>query len=206
MNEIKDGTMKAINVKNPDMDDYIEMKRLKFLEKYRPTTWVKSLIDGATGCLGHGGASTFPDRPFLNWRCEFERPRPGNGRIANRNNPETFIEGCEQLHTLLSRFAGSRYASNDGLEFSAIKDSVDNVLRFEGRKADRIAKWKESGLFTEAEDYTPMTWENQKNDFPKLNSSSEGIDSNAYRFHQAAAFHRYYVLKGLLPQHGIAIY
>ena len=48
--------------------------------------------------------------------------------------------------------------------------------------------------------------EHQKHDFVAFGSSEKGTESNCYRFHQAATYHRYYMLKDLLPSQGIAVF
>jgi len=53
--------------------------------------------------------------------------------------------------------------------------------------------------------YSPYDWERQKDDFEGLENSHEMINKDVYRFHQAAAYHRNYTLKQLLPKHGIIV-
>ena len=54
--------------------------------------------------------------------------------------------------------------------------------------------------------YDPEEWENDKKKFAHGISSRDGIATHVYRFHQGAAYHRYHVLKDMLPSHGIAVY
>ena len=47
------------------------------------------------GGLGHAGVGTYPDRPYLHWEFIYE-----NGEVSDRNNRETYIEGCEKMALL----------------------------------------------------------------------------------------------------------
>ncbi len=91
----------------------------------------------------------------------------------------------------------------------------EEIIRFEGKEEDRVEQWRtaiqESRIYSSGPDeaqinYDWNEWEGEKQRFHTLASSTSGIGSHAYRFHQAAAIHRYYVLKELLPAHGIAVY
>jgi hypothetical protein len=156
--------------------------------------------------LGHGSVATMPDRPYLKWTFEFERRRPGNGVRSIRNNQEASLEACENLHDFFSRFARQQYAEANPRPFADIRDTVHDVLCFPGREHEREEKWKKSGLVEGIPNYDPTDWENGKKEFEKRGASQDGIGLNIYRFYQAATYHRYYVLKDLLPSHGIAVY
>ena len=161
--------------------------------------------------LGHGAVSTYPDRPFLHWSCRFEIERPENEAVSDRNNPETFFEGCRKLHEHLSTFAQKRYgnSSDPRIEFSSIKDDVKKVLNFQGRKDERIEQWQDfikSRYDEQNVSYSDENWEKQKNNSEEAKDSAQGIDTDIYRFHQAALYHRCYVLKDLLPSHKISVY
>lgn len=159
--------------------------------------------------LGHAGAATFPDRPFLSWEIEFLTPRPDGEIKSERNNPQTYLEGCEKLHSFFCRFAEQRYPAGTvtAKKFAEIKDEVQKILAFEGNGEQRCLQWLASPLASAAPAYIPEIWEDEKRRiFEKLSVSKDGIDTHSYRFHQAAAYHRYYVLKDLLPAHGIAVY
>ena len=76
-----------------------------------------------------------------------------------------------------------------------------------GKELDeREANWKASALTAGVAAYDPEEWENDKKKFAHGISSRDGIATHVYRFHQAAAYHRYHVLKDMLPSHGIAVY
>lgn len=203
----------SFNVKDEEIENYIEDKAKKFPAKYT-RAFVGSLLEKGAKNLGHGGTFTYPDRPYLHWRVKFVRSRSHNGSVSDRDNPRTYMEGCEKLHRYLSDFAHDYYSAAPQ-PFEQFKGKVDEILRFEGKKEDRIEKWR-TAIATNAlylaEDgeadihYSHEDWEHEKDKFHELKTSKQGTETHIYRFHQAAALHRYYVLKELLPAHGIAVY
>lgn len=189
--------------KEPATADYVKEKFKSFMERHV----VAAGAQAAVKFLGHAGVATYPDRPYLRYRFDFDRPRPDNGATSVRDNGGTFLEGCKCLHEFFSKFARSKYAEAVGFRnFEGIEEGVRKVIAREADMEGRIKAWRESGLINGLADYNPETWEREKIMFPKYAASENGIDTNAYRFHQAATFHRYYVLKDLLPAHGIAVY
>lgn len=201
LNNIK-GEFEVITPPKPEIAEYIKRKAQKFMENFLGTA-----SGAATGTLGHAAVATWPDRPYLHWRFTFSRPRPGNGPVSNRDNKETFLEACEKLYDFFVRFAKQRYDNSVATPFSVLVPQIKNILSFEGDESLRIDCWKKSGLTEGMPEYSPLKWEHYKNPgFANLENSSLGISSHIYRFHQAAAYHRYYVLKDLLPAHGIAVY
>ena len=161
----------------------------------------------ATAALGHGSVATFPDRPYLKWSFKYEVDRPGNGRVSKRTNYNDYIEALRKLHYYLASFAKKYYADEVTIKsFDDIESEVMTILKFEGKKEDRIERWMESGLLKDCKKYNSKNWEDAKNSFSWRKTSSEGIKLPVYRFHQAAAYHRYYMLKDLLPKYGIAVY
>lgn len=213
--DVKDGAMRA----------YIVSKHLNFIAKYAPNWWLKlqrrlfsRIGEDFSGALGHGSAGTFPDRPYLKWQITYE----ATGETVIRNNPETFLEGCEKLYNQLVLFGQARNKNHEPIKsFSSVKEQVATILATElPMKADsdgkkgRIDLWKQA--ITTGELYQPdqnealvydhRKWEQQKQNFHLLPSSAEGKHLDVYKFHQAATYHRYYVLKDLLPQNGIVVF
>ncbi len=217
-NDVDTDSISLIDVKDKEIKNYIENKIVAFVVKHTTRSFAGLLLEKGAKNLGHGGTFTYPDRPYLHWRVEFVRPRPDNGSV-DRDNPRTYLEGCEKLHRCLSDFTHRYYHDNPDTApqpFEQFKGKVDEILRFEGRKEDRIEKWRtaiaKSDLYP-AEDgevkdirYSHKDWEREKDKFHELKTSTLGTETHVYRFHQAAALHRYYVLKELLPAHGIAVY
>jgi len=208
------------HVENKEMLAYINNKFTRFVKKYASKylidNWRKMVSDGAelaVGALGHGGVGTYPDRPFLEWRFNYDKDNRDSGW---RNNRATFLEGCEKLHAALSTFAAKAGLAENPVEFSTIKDKVRDIIGQEKDMQGRIEAWKtaisdkNAPLFAadpdgEALDYSHEVWEKQRDNFHTLGSSAEATKLEVYQFHQAAIYHRDYTLKQLLPQHGIVV-
>ncbi len=141
-NAVDGDSFELIGVSDPEMKRYVESKRATFIEKYNLRSIASWGIEMATGALGHGGVATYPDRPFLHWRVAFVKDRPGNGGVSDRDNPRTYLEGCEKMHGYFSRFAQQHYANSEPLPFDAIRDRVEEIIRSEGKKDDRIELWR----------------------------------------------------------------
>ena len=213
-----------------NMQENMNEKLNEFSKKYRKDiitknwrdnkSWVSKVCNKfksdvaeiGSGALGHGSVATFPDQPYLEWKFQYEE----KSETSERNNPQTYLEGCENLYLKLRKFSDLYYSSgkSNHSDFSHIKDSVKEILYFRRNKKSRIKKWIEyirnNKLFgadkTEFLDYDPNEWENQKiKEFQNLKSSSEVIKLPVYRFHQSADYHRHYTLKYLLPKYGIII-
>lgn len=170
-----------------------------------------------TGALGHGSVATCPDLPFLEWSFIYEENKKPSG---NRDNSETFLEGCEKLYRKLIKFS-ILYYQDENTAHRDFSESIEVIKRILSHRSsvekgsnERIVKWKEAiGLgelfdisHEEYLDYNDQTWLDEKNKlFKNLKSSSEAIELNVYKFHQAADYHRHYTLKQLLPKYGIVI-
>jgi len=219
-NNAVDSESFEFKVKDQQMLAFINDKYSRFLNKYMPSfvidNWRKLAGGGAelaVGALGHGGVGTYPDRPFLEWRFNYDKDARDSGW---RNNRETFLEGCEKLHAALSTFAAKADLSENPVEFADIKDKVHEIIAQEKDMLGRIEAWKtaildeNAPLFTadpdgEALDYSHEVWEKQRDDFHTLSNSHEATKLEVYQFHQAAIYHRDYTLKQLLPQQGIVV-
>ena len=190
-------------VKEPKTITYVKDKFKRFLEKYVVTRGAQA----ASKYLGHAGAATYPDRPYLQWQFTFARPHPDAGITSMRDNSQDFVDGCRCLHAFFTKFAKAKYPRTyKRRKFKDIEEIVRKIISLEAGKDTRIEAWMESGLLNNCPYYDPEIWEQEKSRFSKNAISEDGINTKAYRFHQAATFHRYYVLKDLLPSHGIAVY
>jgi hypothetical protein len=215
-NEV-DGKSFELVVKNPEVKAYIMGKMSSFLTKYAPSYIIKNYrnlaskgANAVTGALGHGGVGTYPDRPFLKWRFNFEK----NNRDSSwRDNPSTFMEACEKLHAAFSEYAEKADIAHNPVSFDAIRSNVNNILRVEADKKGRTNAWikaiNDNELFEREDDealhFSKDDWEQQKDNFKDLDHSSEMKEKEVYKFHQAAIYHRDYTLKNLLPKHGIVV-
>ncbi len=209
-NRIDNSNITLENVEG-ELLHYLQGKERSFWEKFKSCCENIGAAVGETisGALGHGGAATHPDRPYLRWSFTFEETQARE----RRNNPETFLEGCEKLHDLFTRLAQARPQDADGQErpFPEIKDKVKAVIETQGRLKDRIAAWKaaarsgdvcESGKIPK---YLGGKWNDQLEAFDNTEHSSKALGHPAYLFLQAASMHRNYVLRELLPAHGLVV-
>lgn len=181
-----DGESFELDVEKEEVKAYIMNKFSRFLVKYSPTFLIKNYRNIAsqgasvtTGALGHGAGGTYPDRPFLKWQFTYER---GTRRSGWRNNHESFLEGCEQLHKAFRSFAEKTGLATNQVPFNEIKKEVSDILSLEANKEKRIKAWRQaikSGkLFTtspaeeEALHYSAGFWEQQKCNFEKMSHST----------------------------------
>ncbi|GBC60412.1 hypothetical protein DENIS_1364 [Desulfonema ishimotonii] len=202
---------------DPEMEKYIRGKEKKFEENYPDEggflpnikSWFAEKFSGA---LGHGAALTFPDRPYLKWSFEYEEPEKGSGL---RDNPATYLEGCEALHKLFRDFATARQdcAETAFAEFSDIKGEVEKILNLQAPKKDRIKAWQDASttgnLFATGPEKIPLyrkhNWHNQRENLVREKDSSKTRELSVYNFYQAAAVYRTYVLRVLLPSKGLVV-
>jgi len=188
---------------------YVWEKYNCFMETYvkqKAETFSGLVAQTASDGLGHGGVATFPDRPFLEWEFYYAINRPGKGKCSKRRNYQDYLEACAELYDFFNIFAKKYYADTKIVRFAGLYKQIQDILGLEGTKEERIDRWKRSGLIEDCKDYLPETWEQDKARFSHYRDSSEAIRLSVYRFHQAAAHHRYYMLKDLLPKYGIAVY
>ena len=88
-------------------------------------SWVAETLSHG---LGHGGVATFPDRPYLKWGFEYEHQEP---KKVFRDNPTTFLEGCEALHNLFIRFGELRPDLKEdgaGRSFIQLEGTIKTIL------------------------------------------------------------------------------
>ena len=185
-----------------------EIEHYGKIKKYLARYWghAKVRIEGEMAeffskGLGHAPVATYPDRPYMQWEFEYEKPRGGNGCESKRDNRETFLEGLQELHRHLGDAARLNFSNPDVRDFPV--GEIKDILRKELEKEKRCNEWKKfikthfPGMNSE---YPGDVWRKEKDDFHLYTPAHIG---DCYRFHQAACFHRWYVLKDLLPEHGI---
>lgn len=200
-----------------EMEIYIRDKEKKFRENYPCEegllTNIKSwFAEEFSGALGHGAAVTFPDRPYLKWSFTYEDPKSDSGE---RDNPVTFMEGCNALHTFFRDFAKARpdYAENDFSKFADIEKEIETILNVQAPKEKRIQAWraaaKNGNLFASGIEIIPKYnedfWHNERENLARKKDSSIATGLSIYRFYQAAAVYRTYILRILLPSKGLVV-
>lgn len=234
----------SIVLKNlePEIKAYIEQKYEKFKNSkgaqlqpnFQPSVsahivWVSqiknfamsALAEKISGALGHGPVATFPDRPYLEWSFDYERPDAylqsldTNSDInAVRPNPETFLKGCEALHHMFSRFRECRpdLDNKDHRDFKDIKNEVAHILGTQADMAGRIDAWQRAAANGSVFDGTPnipsyhgTQWNMEWNNLNGLDNSDILLNKPIWHFYQAAAIHRTYVLRDLLPAEELII-
>lgn len=166
---------------------------------------VASFFANEISSIGHGAVLSFPDQPYLQWKFKYIHNRPNNGKHSVRDNKADYISALSRLYDHLKEYTAIEYSEERAIPFD--KKAFEAVLSIEGNKDARTDAWLKSGLLpANAKRYDARDWESEKNKFNQYVPSSEAIKMPVYRFHQAAAYHRYYMLKDLLPKHGIAVY
>ena len=201
---------------DPDIRDYIKDKADDFFQRYgkggglyaNVKSWLAETFSGA---LGHGAVATYPDRPYLKWSFAYEYPEKMG---VERDNPKDFMDGCNALHGMFKKFANRNpeHASGDGVAFNEIRQEVRKIIEFQGKKEDRIIQWQEAThagkLSTNGYRipvYSPEEWLLEAADLHNSRESKAALNSNLYRFYQAASLHRNYVLRELLPKHDLVV-
>jgi hypothetical protein len=219
-NKVDATSIKPINATAPTAK-YLDIKLDSFFRKFgfQGGLWTnvrRSIMsDGAeiaSGALGHGAVAVLPDLPYLEWEFKYEQ----SSKVSRRNNTELYLEACEKLHDMLQRFVS---VSNDyddgtsGVDFGTVKERVKDVLSFQHGKAKRSEEWRSAFArgelgFPAGEEiphYDPAPWDKQRDNFPALKRPDKVADSDVYQFYQAASLHRHYVLRELLPEHGLVV-
>lgn len=209
-NRIKNSSIKEHGIYNyPNLMDRIRMVLDNEVPSWYLFDCVKSeFAESGNSALGHGAVMSLPDMPFLEWEFDFELARPGHGTRSYRNNIEHFAKATESLYDKFCLFARAKYDGNNKPEpYSDFSKKVQTVLRTVGRKNDRIKAWYDNGLLPkDTTRYDATKWANEVTLYGIYRDSKQGIDLDCYKFHQAATYHRYYVLKDLLPRHGVSAY
>ena len=215
-NEDVDDTIEHLT---PDMRTYITEKEKEFRDSHGGllTNLLSWLGEAASGALGHGSVATFPDRPYLVWSFEYERPdEVAGGLHSTRNNPATYLAGCRALHGMFRRFAQSQpdtYSNGDDRDFETIGPAVREVLLVQAKKEGRIDAWQAASqadsIFGEPGETIPKydgeSWNEQWEQLDDCKDSGEAERWPVWRFYQAAALHRTYVLRDLLPKRGLIV-
>jgi len=130
---------------------------------------IRSVISDAgeitSGALGHGAVSIYPDQPYLKWSYQYEYESMATPKDSIRNNPKTFLEGAEALHSMFHNYFLNSFDKNKtrdynvGVEFSEIKDTVKTILKTETDKHGRAELWNDAakkGLLYNKKEKIPM--------------------------------------------------
>lgn len=224
VNRVRPGTLVPLNgdpLSNPSLDAFFSKfgPQGGLLANFR--AGIASLVGGqlsgiaGEGALGHGATATFPDQPYLEWQYAYEMPLVAGRTDVERQNAIDFEDGARKLHQMFRDFVARRPIFGDGtggFDFDAIRDEVRRIVRHEAPRETRIAAWKRAlsdGKLSRGSetipDYSHTEWREQTKKLKDLEKPEQASSVPAYQFHQAAALHRYYVLRDLLPHHGVYI-
>jgi len=217
LNKVEQESFRFSEDLSEEMHSYITHKAERFFRpklswKERLSRWASQIAghvaDDLSG-LGHGGVATYPDRPYLKWSFTYD-----DGRAVTRDNPADFLDGARALHGMFGRFAASSPEHADeaaAKSFGDIEEDVRTVIGVQADKQGRTDAWRQlaaSGrLFGSGAEQIPPydqnEWHSQRRGLSAMSSSSGAIAMPIYHFYQAAAVHRSYVLRDLLPAHGL---
>lgn len=228
-NRIDMGSLRIVNNDRLDegLRDHLQKKEDRFRQRYgreggflpnikRLWRSVKSeALEAGSGALGHGAVLTYPDRPYLHWAFSYE-DTTGERRngVQDRDNPTTFLQGAEALHRMFrtARELRESAGADNGREWREIAERVKEILDRPGQKAERIRYWQEAAeagdLFAGTGERIPTydedEWNTQREQLASAdNDSSAVVEQPVFQFYQAAAVHRTYILRDLLPSHGL---
>lgn len=211
---------------DPKIKEYILNKADSFFKKHIGSIKLANIkeafagiaAEALSGALGHGSTSTYPDRPYLKWQFKYdEDDAEAENRVSHRDNRETFFEGCHALHEVFVKFSQNNkgvYDAGDRRNFSDIEGTVKEILATEAPKAGRIKAWqdaaKKGDIFGSPNgesipDYNGESWNDEWKSFNEGDDYTKAIKSDVWQFYRAAAIHRTYVLRDLLPFYGLVI-
>lgn len=209
----------SIDLLNDERDEGAEKH---FWSKYNRIfpNW-RTFLDGiksgvaeeATGALGHGAALKYPDFPYLRWSFSYEHSQHDPG-TSERNNAETFLEACEKLHERFRTLENHRDPKTEqDRGFDDVRGVVIDIL--EARETDREKRgeiWRSAAedgrLFTQAEEiplYPGGEWMTRLSGMNGTEDSHAALQEPVFQFFRAAAIYRTYVLRDLLPAHGLVL-
>lgn len=218
----------SIKIDNPNtmVEEVLGEKLSDWFERHGEQggllTNIRAFVSGATeiasGALGHGAVSIYPDQPYLKWRFDYEYETMATPKDSIRNNPKTFLEGAEALHKMFSTFFAYSFDNSNlrdytvKVDFSEIKDTVKEIISLEANKMERAEAWKAAAkkglLYNKKEkipEYDESIWNDEQDKFTNLKKSNDMARFGVYKFYQAASYHRHYVLRELLPKHSIIV-
>ncbi len=196
-------------------EKYLRNKAKEFRKKYPREggglAKIKSLAaETLSGALGHGAVITYPDLPYLKWRFTYQ----GAKKPTIRDNPKTFMEGCQALYDFFLTASKKQPALAAGgrKKFATIQPTVADILKVQGGKTTRIEAWQQAALAGSLYDaemripiYDPKGWYYQRTLMENLRNSTVIKNKPVFQFYQAAAHLRTYILRDLLPSHGLIV-
>ncbi len=94
-------------------------------------------------------------------------------------------------------------------DWDDFKNEISSILKYDGKKDKRTEKWQESAdsgrLFNSMESIPEYKDWNEGFEDLASGQSNKAMEHPTYHFYQAASYHRWYVLRDLLPKHGLMV-
>ena len=209
-----DGDSITIESKDDVMFEVLGKTFNEWIKKYGGLTKnirsaISEIAEQYTGSLGHGGVSTYPDFPFLKWSFKYE-----DSDVENiRDNPSTYMEYAQKIHEIFSLYAkeNPQLSGKSYIKWNLLEKKINWIVNEEGCLEDRIDIWEvasQDGDFCISEnipEYDENEWIQQADSLNQLDSSELAKDLDVYKFFCAAEYHRFYMLRVLLPSYGIIV-
>ena len=167
--------------------------------------------------VGHAGAITFPDMPFLKWSFVRE-----NGQKVKRDNLPDFMAAARGIFNMTRRYVAKDTAlpeielpADDSAE---IENLLETTLYIDGES--RHSRWLsaiEQGIFSFGAakiDYVEQgqgSWKlmalgadpDKESGDEEFTFSPDFMTSDWKKFHDAVQYHRLFILHDLLPRFGL---
>lgn len=158
--------------------------------------------------LGHAGVAECPDRPFLKWSYEWEDQQEREQLVA-RNNPALFLSACEGLFGYFQRVAAVS-GQGKALPFASIQEAIAEILAHDGDKDSRAEQWiaavgRGKPFLAQGEDLPHYMGGVLVSRFSDVQDASAMQQHPLFPFLLAVEAHRTYVLRDLLPSHGLLV-
>lgn len=179
---------------------------------------VKSTFVGTVSPLGHGAALTCPDQPYLKWQYT-----DCNGKIIKRDNTEIFIDACEAMYHVMSRYIQQDINAKvnpfpiktaDALRrcFKQFNDPDARVRHPLWLKAIQEGQFGFPGVSLHYVDQGSGAWKYDAlgKDYDQYESHTflyqhAFLKSNWKLFHDALQFHRLTIINQILPKYGMCL-
>jgi len=204
LNEVKQESLKLVEAQS--MGEHIKKKMIGFWDR------LAAAFAGATK-LGHAGAATLPDCPYLQWDLKHEEGKSIQAGYLKkiRNNPATFFMACTRLHAVFDAFLkGKQFVEVEGghLGFSdQVSDAIQSIINKEGTKDQRCALWRkriDSGvLFSPNSEDMKLNYNDTKWRIGIMEDNPLASTTDAYMFNRAAHVYLRKVQDEILPEMGI---
>ena len=149
---------------------------------------------------------------MLNRKIDYEYPEKRSSGL--RDSPATFLDACKYLHRIFQQSCEQcqNLMTDEGGNFDDIKNVITQILSIQAPCKDREDARKSAAeaddLFVKSEPIPPylgLQWTDGLENLRRSKNSNTALLEPIFLFFQAAAVHRTYVLRDLLPEHGLVV-